>query len=393
MTATLNRPADQKARDTQRADVGRAPNFPESHTGPDTQNSRALGDPISSDDQNSDETQHAIAVAGTTLPAPTPASIPKDDPVQGQTCDEGHGAIDAHTAHALVGTNLPAAKHDSETNVPTLQGSTSTAGHCPPDAQLRYVGRGAILRDPFLALLADAVDDLERVRIASENRYRQLTRSTEDADGEERGFGLTDAVPEVLRVRQVVEGLVDLEHKAVLNLQRQIRKHPLWIAWGKDAKGVGEKQLARLLATIGDPYWNDLHQRPRTVSELWAYSGFSVIDGASQRRTKGAKVNWSPDARMRTWLITGACLKAQGHHAEIYYAAREKYAEATHHVECVRCGPKGRPALAGSPLSLAHQHARALRAIAKEVLKDLWLTAMEIHHQDASPSTSRENEA
>ena len=73
-----------------------------------------------------------------------------------------------------------------------------------------------ILRDPLLAIMADAVDDLERTRIASENRYRQLTRSELDKDGEERGFGLDDSVPEVARVKQIVDGLAALEHQAIL---------------------------------------------------------------------------------------------------------------------------------------------------------------------------------
>nr|WP_159080849.1 Hint domain-containing protein [Nocardia suismassiliense] len=114
------------------------------------------------------------------------------------------------------------------------------------------------------------VDDLESVRIANANRVRQLTRTATDKDGEERGFGLTVEHPEVSKLMLTVEALEAAEHDAVLNLRRAVRRHPL-APFQKRHKGIGEKQLARLLATIGDPYWNDLHQRPRTVSELWAY--------------------------------------------------------------------------------------------------------------------------
>lgn len=241
----------------------------------------------------------------------------------------------------------------------------------------------ATLRDELLGVMADAVDDLEKTRIAMENRYRQLTRSEDDKDGDLRGFGLDESLPEVKRVRQVIDGLAAGEHQAILNLNRQVRKHPLWKSWAVDQKGIGEKQFARLLASIGDPYWNDLHDRPRIVSELWAYTGNHVVNGQAPRRRKGEQSNWSDGARMRLWNITGSCLKAQGHYADVYYEARDKYEDATHSTDCVRCGPKGKPAVAGSPLSAAHQHARALRAVGKEVLRDLWAASRDLHEQAA----------
>src|SRR5882762_1062939 len=59
---------------------------------------------------------------------------------------------------------------------------------------LRYPQRAGTmisLHDPMLGLMSDILDDLENTRIANENRLRQLTRTGEDSDGNERGFGLT----------------------------------------------------------------------------------------------------------------------------------------------------------------------------------------------------------
>lgn len=52
---------------------------------------------------------------------------------------------------------------------------------------------------------------------------------------------------------------------------------------------------------------------------------------------------------------------------------------AVHRVPCHRCGPAGRPALIGSPLSDGHKDARALRLVAKAVLRDLWMAARTLH--------------
>lgn len=235
---------------------------------------------------------------------------------------------------------------------------------------------GPALADPFLALAADIVDDLERDKIANENRLRQLTRSVEDSDGETRGFGLDESHPDVARLAALVDMISKVEHQAVLNLQRKMREHPLG-PWVKAQKGLGDKQVARLLAAVGDPYWNDLHDRPRTVSELRSYCGFG--DASTQVRRRGQKANWSDDARKRTWLIANSVVKAGGPYREIYDATKAKYADAVHSSPCVRCGPSGHPAPEGSPLSKAHIHARGLRAIAKAVLKDLWTESRRLH--------------
>jgi hypothetical protein len=298
-----------------------------------------------------------------------------------------------------------------------VDGPLSAGSQRSPDSQGSFAP-GGFLRDPVLGVLADVVDDLERVRIANENRVRQLTRTETDKDGKERGFGLTLDHPEVAKLALSVEALKVAEHDAILNLKRALRKHPL-APFQKRHKGIGEKQLARLLAVIGDPYWNDLHDRPRRVSDLWAYCGFHVIKtsgghttteaqtfhaagtqlhtggqvgyetqmttapGVAPRRQRGQQSNWSEPARIRVWVIASAMPKFPGgHYEKVYRQAREKYAEATHPVDCIRCGPSGKPALAGTPLSPGHQHARAVRIVAKEILKDLWIEARSLYYPE-----------
>lgn len=238
---------------------------------------------------------------------------------------------------------------------------------------------GPLLYSGYMCLLSDSLDDIEALRIATENRVRALTRTEADADGEYRGLGLDARSPEVATAMAMLDMMKSLEKEATKALQREVRKSPLY-GWVKRNKGIGEKQAARLLAVIGDPYWNDLHERPRTVSELWAYAGYSVIEGSAQRRRKGIKSNWNDKAKSRAFLMAQSCVKRlDGSYRKVYDAARAQYADSIHSTDCVRCGPAGKPALAGTPLSLGHQHARALRRISKEILRDLWLEARMIH--------------
>lgn len=238
---------------------------------------------------------------------------------------------------------------------------------------------GPLLYSGYLCLLSDSLDDIEALRIATENRVRSLTRDEADSDGEMRGLGLDARSPEVATAITMLDTMKALEHEATKALQREVRKSPLY-GWVKREKGIGEKQAARLLAVIGDPYWNDLHDRPRTVSELWAYAGYSVIGGTAQRRRKGVRSNWNDKAKSRAFLMAQSCVKALGgRYRAVYDDARDYYEDATHPAECVRCGPAGKPALPGSPLSDGHKHARALRKVAKEILRDLWLEARMVH--------------
>lgn len=260
---------------------------------------------------------------------------------------------------------------------------------------------GPILADGRLYLLAAQLDNIEDLRIAVENRHRQATRAVEDVDGRLRGLGLPPDDPVVAQSARLIEQLDAAEHSIELALNRVMRAHPLG-AWQKATLGVGEKQLARLLACIGDPYWNTTADAPRTVSQLWAYCGLSVLpvtgqgpadthpesagDGAPLRggvavkRRRGERANWSATAKSRAWLIAASCLKQdRSPYRKLYDDARLKHAEAVHAAPCAQCGPAGKPAQPGSALRPGHQHARGMRVMSKEILKDLWAESRRLH--------------
>jgi hypothetical protein len=332
--------------------------------------------------------------AGTTLPAD------QTRPDTQRTCVGGtHSSPPAIECATTKGCSLEGNQ--------TEDGSAATMQASSPNER-------ASLADPFLALAADVLDDTEATKIANENRLRQLTRTAVDSDGEERGFGLDESHPDVANLAALVALLGQVEHQAVLQLQRKMRKHPLG-PWIKSQKGVGDKQAARLLAVIGDPYWNDLHNRPRTVSELWAYSGLHVLPasqigigtqdtfaggdsspaggdssqashadhvafaGVAARRQKGTKANWSTLAKTRAYLISESMLRAGNR--EVYDKRKAATEGRLHGAPCVRCGPKGKPAQPGSPWSDGHRHADALRIQSKELLKGLWREAKRLHEE------------
>lgn len=247
------------------------------------------------------------------------------------------------------------------------------------------VVRGELLLDPTLYTLAAGLDDIEDVRKSQANRLGALTRDTKDADGVPSGFGLTDNHPAVISLTAQLDGLKALEHQMELALRRQLRTHPLH-PWVKAQNGLGDKTVARLLAAIGDPYWNDLHDRPRTIGELFAFCG---VAGPGYKRRKGSVCNWNGTARMRLWNIVQPIIKNRASpYRKIYDEARERYSEAVHTEPCAQCGPKGKPAEPGSELRDGHKHARAVRIVMREILRGLWTEAQSLYEPGDSQRSS-----
>lgn len=220
------------------------------------------------------------------------------------------------------------------------------------------------ITDYTLALSADTLDDIEKTRISMQNRYRQMVRTETDADGENRGFGLPEDSYAVMSVKNLVDALQAQEKEATKILEKMMKSHPLG-AWVKKQKGVGLKQGARLIAAIGDPYWNSLHGRPRSVTELWSYAGFGINDeGTAVKRKKGVKSNWNSKAKMRAFLIAESCLKQKGSPYEIVYRNRRTHTDQTH-----------------PEWTAGRSHNDALRMASKEILKDMWIATKEIYEQ------------
>lgn len=240
-----------------------------------------------------------------------------------------------------------------------------------------------LLFDPLLRMLASSVDDLEKVRKATQSRHRQVTRSVPDEDGVQRGLGLDVESPFVVSIQSLLEELAKSEKQAVRQLEKAMKQHPLG-AWVASIPGVGLKQAARLLAAIGDPYWHLRQDRPRTVSELWAYAGYHTIPSTvgdptaadapsgnvAARRRKGVKSNWSSEAKTRAYLIAESCVKAIGSENRRRSPYRDVYDKRKAHVKATH-----------PEWSDGHHHNDALRITAKTILKDLWIEARRLHEE------------
>jgi hypothetical protein len=273
-----------------------------------------------------------------------------------------------------VGQNGSAATKDSESHGSNAA-RNGTGANLEPN---NHASRAPAFA--FLSIAAENLDDLEAIRKAAENRARALTHP-------EQNIGLAEDDPLVQKAVALAQGLAALEKDATKEIERLTLASPI-APWVKENKGIGAKTIGRLLGVIGDPLiridGETGEVSPRSVSQLRSYCGFG--DAREQRRRKGEQVNWNPRARTAIWN----CAHVIVYHRDspyrlVYDEARAKYEGSVHEHECRNqsrknpngCGTQAHPewGAVGSPLRDGHIHARALRAVAKRILKDLWLAA------------------
>lgn len=130
--------------------------------------------------------------------------------------------------------------------------------------------------------------------------------------------------------------------------------------WITSIKGLGAGGLAaQLLAQI-----DDISLAP-TVSALWRYCGYAVIDGCAEKNTKGEKSHFNRRLKSICWLIASQFLRQQTPvYADIYYAEKER--QRVLYPEKIKINGKWK-------YNDGHLHNRALRVMAKIFLQHLWI--------------------
>lgn len=258
--------------------------------------------------------------------------------------------------------------------------------------------------DPYLELrvMAESLADMQNTRIRVGNRSGAYMRETAKSN-----VGPTDHTA-MESFKKVFDNAEEITRKELVAAYRRVVP-PRVQSWVRDTPGLGEATMARLLGVVGNPrvatpkHWEatgkpaktkvDTEVRAvterakvlvsddsydRTVSQLWSYCG---VGDASRKKVRGMSQEeafklGNPKAKMLAWLIATSCIKnSKGPYRKVYDEARKRYTNRVHASECIRCGPSGKPAQPGSPWNLGHQHAAAIRKVAKEVLKDLWVMA------------------
>ncbi len=340
------------------------------------------------DDQPRNGTHSGVVVDGPLSHPAKDATKPSEITPGGTLLPESQAGPDIQWTHALGESSCTDDHPTDETHEPDVVGAPSPATPTTNATKPMAETSGWL----ELRIWAEMFEDSQKARIAQNHRAQR---------------GNVDPVVYAPHI----ERLVTAEHQCRLALGRTYRRvtpEPIK-AWQKASTGIGDSSLARILGHLGHPvhatphHWEGTGSKrtliddppyARTVGQLWQFCGH----GAPGRKWKGMTADdvaaqGKPTLKMLVHLMAESAIKEKyrsttellaGHqqpddcmwrYRHVYEQSRLATAEKEHTVECVRCGPSGKPAQQGDPWSAGHQHAHALRIVGKEILRDLWIAA------------------
>lgn len=194
------------------------------------------------------------------------------------------------------------------------------------------------MSNEILRALVDLRDrQVQKARIQFSNRVAALV------SGADNGYGQQFELAEKWTAR-----FAALEKELDKDIANQVKHYAIYDHVSA-LKGIGPMLSAKLIALI------DIERSP-TVSSLWRYAGYAVIDGAREKPVKGEKLHYNKRLKTTCYLISSSFLKCSSPYRDVYDSARAYY-------------DAQRP-----DWTKGHQHNAAMRKMTKMFLSHLWVT-------------------
>jgi len=188
----------------------------------------------------------------------------------------------------------------------------------------------------LLRALIDLRDrTIQKSRIGFSNRVSAVDRGTDVMD--EQSFKLLE---------RWLERFNMLEAELDNDIETLVEGEEI-VEYAIAVKGIGKMLAAKAICMI------DI-ERADTVSALWRYAGYGVVDGEREKPTKGEKLHYNARLKTTCYLIGSSFLRSNSPYRQVYDDARVFY-EAN------------RP-----DWTKGHQHNAATRKMIKVWLSHLW---------------------
>jgi hypothetical protein len=203
-----------------------------------------------------------------------------------------------------------------------------------------------------LAEIRPLIDLRDRViqknRIAFGNRLAALENETDEA-----------SVSTHLRYNRWHKRFMELEKELNDDIKAEAEGIPI-VECLCAVKGVSFTLAAKLVGMI------DIERAP-TISALWRYAGYAVINGERERPTKGEKLHYNSRLKKDCYLVGSSFLKCSSPYREFYDSAKLDY--ETKRPEWTK----------------GHRHNAAMRRMIKIFLAHLWMTWRELEGLTTEP--------
>jgi hypothetical protein len=194
------------------------------------------------------------------------------------------------------------------------------------------------MNDSLLRALVDLRDrQIQKARIQFGNRVSALERGADNGHA-----------AQLIIAERWMERFKELEKELDRDIAGQVKDHPMF-DYLTALKGVGPLLAAKLLSMI------DI-ERADTISALWRYAGYAVIDGEREKPVRGEKLHYNSRLKTTCYLVATSFLRSNSPYREVYDHYRAYYAE-------------NRP-----DWTDGRRHNAAMRKMIKRFLSHLWLT-------------------
>ena len=153
---------------------------------------------------------------------------------------------------------------------------------------------------------------IQKLRIAESNRHGAYLRGVDDPGQGAKGEKVH---------APVLTWLEEIEGKVERIIRRWVRTRGAVFPVLRELmriRGVGEMFAAYLVCAI------DI-EKADTVSALWRFAGYAVVDGQAERPRKGEKLHYSRRLKVACWKIGSSFLRCQSPYAQIYHEAKAYY--------------------------------------------------------------------
>lgn len=171
--------------------------------------------------------------------------------------------------------------------------------------------------------LADAYSDVQRARLGME--ARKLATLTPEASG-------TKASDDLSLWSNVEAALLHEERLLGARIAEAVTQHPVG-PWITAIPGVGSVVAGTIIGYIVDG------RRFGTISKLWRYCGYGVIDGRAERRKKGAKSHFVPTLKAALHVAGLGMIRNSAGYRSLYVSAEIRYIkERPGWIVCRTCG-------------------------------------------------------
>jgi hypothetical protein len=163
------------------------------------------------------------------------------------------------------------------------------------------------MADNMLRVLVDLRDrTIQKSRIAMGNRLAAIESGRDEADDKTAAM-----------IEKWLQKFAEMEHQLDADIRQATDNYPI-IDHMIAVKGLGEMLAAKLIATI------DI-ERADSVSALWRYCGYAVIDGERERPKKGEKLHYNKTAKTVCYLIGSSFLRSGSPYRKVYDNAKIYY--------------------------------------------------------------------